>query len=109
MRLVDLNDRDLLGSQGAHEGGRVRASRLDADAVDLPVIAQPVDQSPIPVGAGREGGHAEQPTLKIKHGDVVLIRVRVDAGDNPPLIGHPSLHRPFQDRGRQGRDGRTQQ
>jgi hypothetical protein len=106
--LVDLDDRDSLGGKRPRQAGRVRACRLDADPLDLTVRAEPVDQLAVAGGGCRERGGAEWPPLEVEHRDLVLVGVRVDAGDNVPLIGHPFSHRPFRI-GAAGRDGRTQQ
>lgn len=94
--LVDLDDADPAGLERAHESGRVGARRLDADPLDAAVAAQPAEQARVAGAGRREGGGAEQPPLQIEHRHVVLVGVRVDAGDDSPsVIRHPFSHRPF--------------
>jgi hypothetical protein len=90
VRLVDLEHGDPLGAQRPYEPGRVGAGRLDSDALDLAVPAQPRDQPRISTRVRREGSRTERPALSVENADVVLVGVRVDTGDDSPLlIRHP--------------------
>ena len=92
VRLVDLDDPDVVLAQVAHERRGIRAGRLNRDDVDLSVAAQPVEQLAVARRGRREALRREQRPALVERGRVMGVRVRVDPANYQRVLLRHAVH-----------------
>lgn len=85
---VHLDHGDLVRPQGPGEFGAVGPRALDTDGDDLPVRAQPVQESAIAVRSSGKGLGGQVPTDGVDHCCLVEVGMGVDAADHRYLVCH---------------------